>query len=31
VNAEFLKTGSLCRSERVEKYNRVMKIESEVL
>jgi len=31
VNVEFLKTGSLCRSERVEKYNRVMKIESEVL
>lgn len=31
VNAEFLKTGSLCRSERIEKYNRVMKIESEVL
>ena len=31
TNAEFLKTGSLCRSERIEKYNRVMKIESEVL
>ena len=31
VNAEFIKTGSLCRSERIEKYNRVMKIESEVL
>lgn len=30
VNAEFLKTGSLSRSERVEKYNRVMQIEEEV-
>ncbi len=30
VNAEFIKTGSLSRSERVEKYNRLMKIESEV-
>ncbi len=30
VNAEFIKTGSLCRSERVEKYNRLMKIEMEV-
>lgn len=31
VNAEFMKAGSLSRSERVEKYNRLMKIESEVL
>ena len=30
VNAEFIKTGSLSRSERVEKYNRLMKIESEI-
>lgn len=30
VQAEFIKTGSLSRSERVEKYNRLMKIESEV-
>ena len=31
VNAEFIKTGSMSRSERVEKYNRLMKIESEVI
>jgi len=31
VNAEFIKTGSLSRSERVEKYNRLMEIEEEVL
>jgi len=31
VNAEFIKSGSMSRSERVEKYNRLMKIESEVL
>jgi enolase len=30
VNAEFIKTGSLSRSERIEKYNRLMKIEQEV-
>lgn len=30
VNAEFIKTGSLCRSERVEKYNRLMEIELEL-
>ena len=30
VNSEFIKTGSLSRSERVEKYNRLMKIEMEV-
>jgi enolase len=30
VNAEFIKTGSLSRSERVEKYNRLMQIESEL-
>ena len=30
VNAEFIKTGSLSRSERVEKYNRLMKIEAEI-
>lgn len=31
VNAEFIKTGSLSRSERVEKYNRLMEIEDEVI
>lgn len=30
VNAEFMKTGSLSRSERVEKYNRLMEIEKEL-
>ncbi|OGF38224.1 phosphopyruvate hydratase [Candidatus Falkowbacteria bacterium RIFOXYC2_FULL_48_21] len=30
VNADFIKTGSLSRSERVEKYNRLMEIEDEV-
>ncbi|MBI2551073.1 phosphopyruvate hydratase [Candidatus Uhrbacteria bacterium] len=30
VNADFLKSGSLSRSERVEKYNRVMEIEEEL-
>jgi len=30
VNADFIKTGSLSRSERVEKYNRLMEIEEEV-
>lgn len=30
VNAEFIKTGSLSRSERVEKYNRLMAIEQEL-
>ncbi|MCF6277111.1 MAG: phosphopyruvate hydratase [Candidatus Magasanikbacteria bacterium] len=30
VNADFIKTGSLSRSERVGKYNRLMKIESEL-
>lgn len=30
VNAEFIKAGSLSRSERVEKYNRLMEIEIEV-
>jgi len=30
VNAEFIKTGSMSRSERVEKYNRLMQIESEI-
>lgn len=30
VNAEFIKTGSLSRSERVEKYNRLMEIEAEL-
>lgn len=29
VNAEFIKTGSLSRSERTEKYNRLMEIEIE--
>jgi enolase len=30
VNADFIKTGSLSRSERVEKYNRLMEIEYEI-
>lgn len=30
ANAEFIKTGSMARSERVEKYNRLMAIEKEV-
>jgi enolase len=30
VNAEFIKTGSLSRSERVEKYNRLLEIENEL-
>jgi len=30
VNAEFVKAGSLSRSERVEKYNRLMRIEEEI-
>jgi enolase len=30
VNANFIKTGSLSRSERVEKYNRLMEIEEEL-
>ncbi|MEK7606838.1 MAG: phosphopyruvate hydratase [Patescibacteria group bacterium] len=30
VNADYIKTGSLSRSERVEKYNRLLEIESEV-
>jgi len=30
VGAEFIKTGSLSRSERLEKYNRLMEIEEEV-
>jgi len=30
VNSEYIKTGSLSRSERVEKYNRLMEIESEL-
>lgn len=30
VNSEFIKTGSLSRSERVEKYNRLMEIEMEL-
>ncbi len=30
VNADFIKTGSLSRSERVEKYNRLMAIEQEL-
>ncbi len=30
VNADFIKTGSLSRSERVEKYNRLMEIEREL-
>ncbi|OGL73981.1 phosphopyruvate hydratase [Candidatus Uhrbacteria bacterium RIFCSPHIGHO2_02_FULL_57_19] len=31
VGAEYIKTGSLSRSERVEKYNRLMAIEEEIL
>jgi enolase len=30
VNADYIKTGSLSRSERVEKYNRLIEIEREV-
>ncbi len=30
VNSEFIKTGSLSRSDRVEKYNRLMEIEMEL-
>jgi enolase len=30
VNSDFIKTGSLSRSERVEKYNRLMQIEKEL-
>ncbi|OGH72501.1 MAG: phosphopyruvate hydratase [Candidatus Magasanikbacteria bacterium RIFCSPLOWO2_02_FULL_43_22] len=30
VNSDFIKSGSLSRSERVEKYNRLMKIENEI-
>lgn len=30
VNAEYIKTGSLSRSERTEKYNRLMEIETEL-
>lgn len=30
VNSEFIKTGSLSRSERVEKYNRLLEIEEEL-
>ncbi len=30
VGADFIKTGSLSRSERVEKYNRLMEIEEEI-
>lgn len=30
VNADFIKTGSLSRSERIEKYNRLMEIENEL-
>lgn len=30
VNAQYIKTGSLSRSERVEKYNRLMEIEREL-
>ncbi|KKR97393.1 MAG: Enolase [Candidatus Magasanikbacteria bacterium GW2011_GWC2_41_17] len=30
VGADFIKTGSLSRSERVEKYNRLMEIEQEI-
>lgn len=31
VNAEYIKTGSLSRGERVAKYNRLMEIEEEIL
>lgn len=30
VNAEYIKTGSMSRSERIEKYNRLMQIEEEL-
>ncbi|MFB6182322.1 MAG: phosphopyruvate hydratase, partial [Candidatus Magasanikbacteria bacterium] len=29
VNSEYIKSGSLSRSERVEKYNRLLEIEKE--
>lgn len=31
TNAAYIKTGSLCRSERMAKYNRLLKIEEELL
>lgn len=31
VNAEYIKSGSLCRSERLSKYNRLMEIEDLIL
>lgn len=31
VNADFIKTGSMSRSERLEKYNRLMQIEHELM
>jgi len=30
VNADYIKTGSMSRSERVSKYNRLMEIEEEL-
>jgi enolase len=30
VNAGFIKTGSLCRSERIAKYNRLLRIEEDL-
>ncbi|MDP9244619.1 MAG: hypothetical protein M3O77_06020, partial [Chloroflexota bacterium] len=30
VNSGFIKTGSLCRSERIAKYNRLLRIEEEL-
>ena len=30
MNAGFIKTGSLCRSERVSKYNRLLRIEEDL-
>jgi len=30
VNADFIKTGSLSRSERLAKYNRLIEIEEEI-
>jgi enolase len=30
TRAAYIKTGSLCRSERIAKYNRLLKIEEEL-
>ena len=30
TNSRFIKTGSLCRSERIAKYNRLLRIEEDL-